>query len=238
MRRLGWLCVVVLLIGSIGCVSEAERLKRQEARIEAKRLEAEAARKANLARESLQREQAVAAMQVIVADDFGGPLRWQLDARESDAAKVALTTPDAKTKERALEVSFTLGEKKKVVVNRRATTAMDLSNHTAMIVDVKSDLKADCVLSLALHTQPGWKYFESPKVTLSPGVNQNVIFRLQEANFKTAESKWQYTQKVANLKAVTVVTFIVHPTTSGRVEFDNLRLGKPAAVKAEKATKK
>ncbi len=29
MRRLGWLCVVVLLIGSVGCVSEAVRLERK-----------------------------------------------------------------------------------------------------------------------------------------------------------------------------------------------------------------
>ena len=221
MRRLAWLCVVVLLIGSIGCVSDAVRLERKQARIAAEREEAAAVRAA-----------AVAAMKITVLDSFDSALSWRLDATESDPAKVTRVTPKAGSKDQAMAAAFALGPKKKIVLGRRTARPADLSKQAAVVIDVDNKTGGDCGLSLALLTLPGWKYAESPVVTVCPGVSDHVMFRLDAATFKTEASKWQYSQRVQNLSAVGKMVLILHPAAGGSVEVDNVRLA-AAAPKAK-----
>jgi len=206
-------CLCLVLVA--GCVSEQARIEQM----------------------TQARAAAVAAWDLSTLDNFDAALSWRVDAGESDPAKLALSKPVKDSKDRAMVVTFKLGEKKKVVLGHRMTPR-DLSKHAALVLDVNNQLAETCDLSLALLTLPGWQYAESPKLALSPGTNANLIFELDKAHFKTTESKWQYSQGLPNPKAVAKLVLILHPTSGGTVEFDNLRLAKPNVPAAAAAVEK
>ena len=217
MDRIGRTSLIVVVLGSLvlvhaGCASREVRMQRERDRAER------------------QRAASLAGLEVSVLDSFDGALAWKRDADQSDPAELGQTEPKADAKDRAMEVKFKLGEKKKIVIGRRLTPPGDLSKNSLLVVDVRSGLAGRCHMSLGLLTMPGWKYCESPKQVIWPGENRNVGFRLDLPNFKSEESKWQYSQRVPNLSAVGKLVLILHPAGGGSVQLDNLRLAKKVPV--------
>ncbi len=213
MDRIGRISLIVVVLASlvllhVGCVSEQVRMQRERERVER------------------QRSESLAGMEVSVLDSFDGTLAWRLDAGQSDPAEVGQTEPKAGAKDRAMDIKFKLGEKKKIVIGCRLTPPSDLSKEGLLVVDVRSGLAGRCPVSLGLLTMPGWKYCESPKEVVWPGENPNVGFRLDLPNFKSEESKWRYSQRVPNLSAVGKLVLIFHPAGGGSVQVDNLRRAK------------
>ena len=116
------------------------------------------------------------------------------------------------------------GPKKKCMVSRSLTPPKDLSKHNAVLVDVTSELKDDCLVSLAMITIDGVTYIESPAATVKPGANRNIVFRLDGKDFKTAASEWKHTAAAGDLSAVSKIVLVIAPKSAGRVRIDNVRL--------------
>lgn len=175
---------------------------------------------------------------VTVLDNFDSQVLWEAEPDEGDPAKLETVRPDAGKPNGAMGVTFELGKKKKVVIGCGAYRLRDLSKYNLVVLDVDSKLAAKCGLSLAVLTLPDWKYFESPMLAIRPGVNKDVMFRLDLPNFKCEESKWLHNRAAANLSDTRKLVLIIHPVGGGSIQIDNLRVAafKPPVEPKTKTT--
>lgn len=180
----------------------------------------------------------LATSRVIVLDNFDSEVLWKAELDQGDPAKLETVRPEAGKPNGAMGVTFELGKKKKVVIGCEAYRLRDLSKYNLVVMDVDSKLAATCRLSLAVLTLPGWKYFESRVLAIRPGVNKDVMFRLDLPNFKCEESKWLHNRAVANLSDTRKLVLIIHPAGGGSIQIDNLRLAafEPPAEPKTKTT--
>ena len=178
----------------------------------------------NTAREERDRRTAVAEARMSVLDNFDTEFSWVLEKDWGDDAQVA---PVARTvsgrKDVRLGIRFALGAQKKVAAGRDLLEEKDLSKHDALVIDFNSKLTAGCRVAVGLVTMPDWKYVESSPVYLRPGDNPNVVFRLDQPTFKSADSGWKFNQR-AKLSALRKIVLLIYPLRAGVVEVDNVRL--------------
>jgi len=183
----------------------------------------------------------LAASKVTVVDSFDARLAWKTELDQGDPATLEAVAADAAKKDQAMAVTFELGKKKKVVLGRPMGSrgvGRDLSKCNLLALDVDSKLAAKCGLSVAMHTVPGWKYFESPVVVIRPGINKDVVFRLDLPNFKCEASKWLHNRPIANRSDTRKLVLVIHPVVGGSIRINNLRVGAfqaPAAAKTAAA---
>jgi hypothetical protein len=179
----------------------------------------------------------LARAQVVVLDDFNLSIPWKVETGQGGSADLGLNASSAVTRDRSMVITFAPGEKKKVVLSRRFEKLKDLSKCDVIALDVRRGPKTDCRLSLALHTLPGWRYAETPAVSLPPQEAPVVLFRLDGSHFKTERSGWKHTASLPNPKAVSKLTLVIHAERPGRIEVDNVRFARfaPAAEPGSRA---
>jgi hypothetical protein len=162
-------------------------------------------------------DKVAASAKATMLDDFSGDLAWAVETDWADPATL-------ETVKGMAVVQVIPGPKKKCMVSRPLTPAKDLSKHNAVLVDVTSELKDDCLVSLAMITIDGVTFVESPATTVKPGANRNTVFRLDGKGFKTAASEWKHTAAAGDLSAVSKIVLVIAPKSTGRVRIDNVRL--------------
>jgi len=162
-------------------------------------------------------DKALARAKVTMLDDFNGALSWTLEENWGDPAVVEATAG-------AMVVRLKPGTMTKNVVSRALAPPRDLSKHNAVIVDITSELKTDCLVGLALITTDGVTFIETPAAVVRPGANRNIVFRLDGRAFKSAASNWEHNQPAGDLSAVRKVILLVSPKSSCVVRVDNMRL--------------
>ena len=168
-------------------------------------------------------DKVAASAKATMLDDFSGELTWAVETDWADPATLGTVTEKNSTN-RVAVVQVIPGPKKKCMVSRSLTPPKDLSKHNAVLVDVTSELKDDCLVSLAMITIDGVTYIESPAATVKPGANRNIVFRLDGKDFKTAASEWKHTAAAGDLSAVRKIVLVIAPKSTGRVRIDNVRL--------------
>ena len=168
-------------------------------------------------------DKVAASAKATMLDDFSGELTWAVETDWADPATLGTVT-EKNTTNRVAVVQVIPGPKKKCMVSRSLTPPKDLSKHNAVLVDVTSELKDDCLVSLAMITIDGVTYIESPAATVKPGANRNIVFRLDGKDFKTAASEWKHTAAAGDLSAVRKIVLVIAPKSTGRVRIDNVRL--------------
>lgn len=168
-------------------------------------------------------DKVAASAKATMLDDFSGELTWAVETDWADPATLGTVTEKNSTN-RVAVVQVIPGPKKKCMVSRSLTPPKDLSKHNAVLVDVTSELKDDCLVSLAMITIDGVTYIESPAATVKPGANRNIVFRLDGKDFKTAASEWKHTAAAGDLSAVSKIVLVIAPKSAGRVRIDNVRL--------------
>ena len=171
-------------------------------------------------------DEALARATVTMADDFDGKLSWELedwgDGAEVSAAPSAVK--GAKPTDLAMVISMKMGEKGKCVVSRDLGRPRDLSKYNAIIVDVTSELEADCLVGVGLIVSDDGKFIETLPAVVHPGANRNIVFRLDQRDFKSVASDWQHNEPAGDLSAVSKVVVLISPKAAGAVRVDNLRL--------------
>lgn len=87
--------------------------------------------------------------------------------------------------------------------------------------------------ALMLQVGDGWTWYESAAIPLSPGENRDVVFRLDDTDWRTAATGWALgaTVPLSGIRAYGLLVFsdIQEP---GVVYVDNLRLVRPEALQA------
>lgn len=162
-------------------------------------------------------DKALAGAKMTTLDDFSGALSWTLEKDWGDPAVVETTAG-------AMVVRLKPGKMKKNVVSRALAPPRDLSKHNAVLVDVTSELKTDCLVGLALITTDGETFIETPSAVVHPGANRNIVFRLDGRDFKSAASNWEHNQPAGDLSAVHKIILLISPKSAGVVRVGNMRL--------------
>ena len=162
-------------------------------------------------------DEALAGAKMTMLDDFDGALSWALEKDWGDPAAVEAAAG-------AMVVRLEPGKMAKNVVSRALAPPRDLSKHNAILVDVTSELKADCLVGLALITTAEGTFIETPSAVVRPGANRNIVFRLDARNFKNTVSKWEHNQSAGDLSTVHKIILLVSAKSSGVVRVDNMRL--------------
>lgn len=122
----------------------------------------------------------------------------------------------------ALKVVCEGGEKDKTTI--ALDIKADLTSRTTLMVDVtNTDTKA-VGLALAVLTDKGAKYFESPLTALNPGMNKEVTFDLTASNYKTPPDYKEYVARIAGLDSVLRLCFIIYNKQEATFTFSNMRL--------------
>ena len=150
-------------------------------------------------------------------DDFDGALSWALEKAWGDPAVVEAAAG-------VMVVRLKPGEMTKNVVSRALAPPRDLSKHNAVLVDVTSELKTDCLVGLALITTAEGAFIETPSAVVRPGANRNIVFRLDGRAFKSAASNWEHNQPAGDLSGVHKIILLLAPKSAGVVRVDNMRL--------------
>jgi hypothetical protein len=168
---------------------------------------------------------AIARALVADLDGFDTELAWQPEADWGDPAKVAsVSRPVRGQKNWAMSIDVPMGQKRLAAVSRDLFEQVDLSKRDALVMDVTSRMPAGCRVAVGVITMPDWQYFESPPAYIRPGANPNVVFRLDQPNFKCEASGWKFNRRVANLSAVRKLVLIIQPLRAGKLEIDSLRV--------------
>jgi len=162
-------------------------------------------------------DEALAGAKMTMLDDFNGALSWTLEEDWGDPAVVEAAAG-------AMVVRLKPGTMTKNVVSRALAPPRDLSKHNAIVVDVTSELKTDCLVGLALITTAGGTFIETPAAVVHPGANRNIVFRLDGRAFKSAASNWEHNQPAGDLSTVHKVILLISPKSAGVVRVDNMRL--------------
>ena len=171
-----------------------------------------------------------------IFESFERSSSWAVDSAD-DPAALSRSKARATHGSRSLRVVFKRGERRKVSVRREV--ALDLTGARAVSVDVWTAAKG-LKLAVALVTCPGWTYFESSSVDVSPtGVSpgegepgwRTVTFRLDVPRFKSAESGWRTTAPLANVDRTERLLLVIYTEGDGEGEayVDRIAFDRPPA---------
>ena len=123
-----------------------------------------------------------------------------------------------------LTVGYAPGEKDKIAISQ--LLEQDFSKGTRLLFEARNDSDKPITIAWGISTMPGWKYFESPAISLPPKRwDYDVEVGLTAKSFKSEETQWKYTTEVKNSKEVAKVTLLVYGAPdSGTLSIDRLRL--------------
>lgn len=163
---------------------------------------------------------------VVVIDDAARIL-WASEGW-ANPAKFELVSADqyGKKGEKWLKITLEGGEKDKWAITYALNA--DISARDFLTADFVVT-KGKPEIALALKTNPGWKWFESPVRRLRPGISRDVSYNLKAKNFKCLESNWTYTEAVKNPEAVAQVLMVIYGGAGTEILMTDVRLIKGAA---------
>ncbi|MBI2190544.1 MAG: hypothetical protein HYU36_01000 [Planctomycetes bacterium] len=147
---------------------------------------------------------------------------WQVQSW-GNPAEFQMEDAGGPVKNLLARVSFTKTDKDKAAI--RLDYRQDISKKKAIVFDVFNGSDRPVRLAVAVVTLPGWVYFESPMVTVSPQkwLAQRRI-RLDSDKFKCEESKWEHNATIKNLDRTGQIIFLIyHDVAQGHVFLDNVR---------------
>ncbi|MDI6783121.1 MAG: DUF5060 domain-containing protein, partial [bacterium] len=130
----------------------------------------------------------------------------------------------------ALQLQFNNTGKGKAAISRES--GQDLSNLSAMLVDITNATNTNLEVAVAFQTGGSWEWFESKPLTLKPGLNKALRFDLTKSEFKCSVSEWQHTEPLGRKDQLKGMSLLIFPseTKQATVYIDNLRFeGKSAA---------
>ena len=156
--------------------------------------------------------------------EFSSKSAWTVEDW-SDKAEMKVT--GATPSEQEIVLAMEPGKTGKCAFSRRVKSGRELAKYNAIIIDVTSELEADCLVSIALRAvQRRGGFVETPAAVVKRGLNRNLVFRLDKANCKNEISGWKYTVRIGDLSRVSQIFLLVSSKEAGVVRIDNLRLAK------------
>ena len=161
-----------------------------------------------------------------VLDDFEADSPWVIESAENHGL-VEYVHEHFTSGERALKVTaFKMGRFKTVV---RKEVDYDLSAVTRLKLDVHNAAgePIDCALAFKVPLDDG--YFETVPYRLQPGVNNGIVFPLNEKAFKPLNGAETYDRWLRSRAEVTRIMLVFFEGTKFRTEFfvDNLCCDRP-----------
>jgi hypothetical protein len=165
--------------------------------------------------------------QVVLFDSFENSNKWELKDF-SDPGVIALVTQNVTDGKESLKLEFNNAGKGKAAISREAD--QDLSDYSAMLIDITNAANAKLDVAIAFQTGGSWEWFESKPLPLKPGLNKNLRFDLTKSEFKSSVSEWKYTESIGRKNLLKSISILIFPkeTKQTTVYLDNLRFEKSA----------
>ncbi len=152
-----------------------------------------------------------------ILDGFLALGSWSVDL--SLGSPAALKTDDNKA-----QISFNIkaaAPKDKCVI--KAPVRMSMGRVADVSLDAENLATGPCRLAFAVEMYNG-DYYESKSVSLKPGMNPNIDFRLSDRTYKCAATGWRHEAKPSNLEAARSICLLVYTKGRGAVVFRNFRM--------------
>lgn len=110
---------------------------------------------------------------------------------------------------------------------------MNLSDSSAVKVDIYNPLKETLSAGMVLKTGEAFEWMEANPVNVKPGWNRDVTFYLKSKSFKTALSQWKNSAYATNLEKVKSIYlgFYHNGPLTGTAYLDNIRVTGTTEVK-------
>ena len=163
----------------------------------------------------------------IPVDGFESGLTWEAD-NLADGAVLTVVQTNATEGAHALLVTFTNQGKDKVVIHQAINR--DLTSLSSLVLDAFNPQTHAVDVAIALQTGPKWDWFESPPVSLKPGLNRNVRFDLTAKTFKSDRTETlgaglEYTDSLTNVTRLQRISVLIYIGSADQVGvyLDNLR---------------
>ena len=138
-----------------------------------------------------------------------------------EAKVIDLTTADGAS--RALEITFKAGKLDKAAVRRNVNNLkLGVSDNSVLTFWAQNPGDKPINLSIAIKTGDKWDFHESPLMRVKPGDFQQLKFDLKASNFKSVETSWANTGKVANLDDIKELQLLIYNQTDGSLIITNM----------------
>ncbi|MDD5737377.1 MAG: DUF5060 domain-containing protein [Candidatus Omnitrophica bacterium] len=172
--------------------------------------------------------------ETILWDGFESRNLWTI-APWGDAAKLTVSAENKVEGQKCFKVSFGPEGKQnppKGVVLEREQSAIDLDTSKKLTVDIFND-GPPFELALVLYTD---EFIESSTTTVRKGLNKDIEFDLHANDFKSPNSKWQYSYTPHPGTIAWRIMFIMYAEDTeakANVYFDNMRLERAPRITSE-----
>ncbi len=103
----------------------------------------------------------------------------------------------------------------------------NLKTSSGVLVDVYNDTKEDMQFDIAFCMENSWDWYESPKVVIHPGPNNNIWIDLTTPTWRTKKTNYTYNNEYLDRsKKTKTIILVLYPwgIRTGSVYVDNLRL--------------
>jgi hypothetical protein len=171
-------------------------------------------------------------------DDFERPGRWEVK-EWGDQAELTYAGRKVTQGKKALQVSFTeegrKPDNKGIFIRRPMKGLPDQLKQVQFDLFVPPQAK-NVQVAIGIESDA---FYESPKQSLKPGWNKDLTFDLRQANWKTAASNWQFTQKLTPKAYIgsLFMIFYLGDTPRGSFYMDDLRsAGEVVTVRSANAS--
>lgn len=171
-------------------------------------------------------------------DDFAmDRIKWRAAASWSCATDAAGTTETSTTGNWAMRLNYNQKQAEQNAVLMLEDVG-DLSDVSAVKVDVYNPVDTPADLSMSLGTGDKWAWQEYVPATIKKGWNRDVTFYFNDKRWKNEGSNWASNTNPDNTGNVKRLSFMLTPKTTGKgyALFDNVRMitTKPSKLDALK----
>ncbi|MFB3896799.1 MAG: DUF5060 domain-containing protein [bacterium] len=166
--------------------------------------------------------------QMVLFDSFEDNSQWKIN-NFSDPGVISQTAQNVTEGKESLKLEFKNTGKEKAAISRE--TNQDLSEFTALLMDITNATSAALEVAVAFQTGGSWEWFESKPLSLKPRLNKNLRIDLTKSHFKCSVSDWKYTEAIGRKNQLKSISILIFPkdTKQATVYLDNLRFEKAAA---------
>jgi hypothetical protein len=164
-----------------------------------------------------------------VFDSFEYGNRWEIKDF-SEPGTVTVVSQNVTDGKSALKLEFNNTGKGKAAIS--CVSGQDLTNLSAMLVDITNATNANLEVAVAFQTGGSWEWFESKPQILKPGLNKALQFDLTKSEFKCSVSEWQPTEPIGRKDQLKGISLLIIPKDAKQVTvyIDNIRFtGKSVA---------
>ena len=176
------------------------------------------------------RKMPITTVPLVIRSATGEPSTQKVDGFESHtdwrvadwADPATLETPSTAARGRVMQIDYRPGgTRQKVAVTCQFD--VDLSAAQRLVFEACNQSDKPVAVAIGFNTPPDWQYFESPPVTLPPGVwRYDCTVDLETATFKTATDS-EFASPILDREHVTKLMLLVYDTPpEGRLIIDRL----------------